>query len=133
MAYAGYLLKVNGVIIPNKYILMGSYKPTPHQETDLDSYLDGDGYLDRSVLPHDRTKIEFNTIPYMTLSDKMEMQTLLPTSRKKRIKLTVEYWDDENNSYDIGDFYVPPIEYIINDASDTDIIYDSLRIALIQY
>lgn len=133
MSYAGYLLKVNGVLFPNRYILMDSYESTPHQLTDLDSYIDGDGYLQRNVLPHARSKVSFSTCSKLTLQEKMEIQSIIPTSKTDRIRLHVEYWDDDTNTYQTGDFYVPDIKYPIHDANNDTIIYNSIIIEFIEY
>ncbi|MDF2906843.1 MAG: hypothetical protein K0R34_2164 [Herbinix sp.] len=132
-AYAGYLLKINGTVLPNKYILMDSYNSTPHQQSDIDSYEDGNGLLHRTVAPHTRSKPDFNTVPKLALAEKMALQEIIPTSATERIRLTVEYWDDDTNTYQTGDFYVPDITYPIHDAGATDIIYNSIRIAFIEY
>lgn len=133
MAYAGYLLKVNGKVFPNRWINKDAYKIAPHQESDIDSYTDGNGLLHRNVAPHDRTKVDFSTINKLTLAEKQQIQAIIPTSKTRRVKLALEYWDDDTNTYMTGDFYAPPIEYPIHDADDTDIVYNSIRIAFIEY
>ncbi len=129
MAFEGYLIKINGTAFPNSYILMDSYDSSPNQLMDDDSYTDGDGKLHRNVLPHTRSKLEFNTVPKLTLADKMAIQSFIPT----RVKLTVKYWNDESNTYKSGEFYVPDITFPIHDITATDIIYNSTRIAFIEY
>ena len=64
MAYAGYLIKVggaDGTVFPMKYIRVETYKCTPNQRIDQGSDSDATGTLHRTVLPHTRTKIEFET------------------------------------------------------------------------
>ena len=133
MTYTGYLLKVNGTVFPNKYILMDSYKVSPNQLTDLDSYTDGNGELIRNVLPHTRGKPDFSIVPFINLAEKIAIQAIIPCSPTERIKLTVEFWDDDINAYRTGDFYIPDIEYPVYDASATDIIYKSIRVAFVEY
>lgn len=128
MAFNGYLLKINGIIFPNKYIALDTYISIPNQQTDLDAYTDADGYLHRNVLPHTASKIEFNT-PLLDLAKKQSMQSLIPT----RVKLILEYWNDEENIYKIGNFYVPSISYSIYRTTEKDIIYNPIRIAFIEY
>lgn len=131
--YKGYLLKINGKVFPNRYILMDSYLPKPHQLTDLDSFVDADGYLNRNVMPHARSRIVFNTANKLTLDEKIEIQKILPTSKTGRIKLMLEYWSDDTNTYHTGDFYIPDIEYPMHDANSETIIYNSISIELIEY
>jgi CHASE2 domain-containing sensor protein len=129
MAFLGYLIKVGEVVLStNKYISHGSYISTPNQITDDDTYVDGDGLLHRSTVPHTRSKIEFNT-PYLRLADKIALQALLPS----RVELSVTYWNDEDNEYQTGKFYVPDITFEIYSTSDTDILYKPIRIAFIEY
>lgn len=128
MAFQGYLLKIEGSILPLRFIALDSYKATPNQIIDLDSYRDGSGVMNRSVLPNKPTKIEFNT-PAMTLAEKAEFQTYFPS----RTKLSVEYWNDESAEYNTADFYVPDIEYQIYQVIGNNIIYRPFRVALIGY
>lgn len=129
MAFEGWLLKFEGKTFPMKFIAHGSYNATPDQQQDEDSYSDGYGNLHRNVLPHTRTKIEWNTPDMLHLADKMEMQSYFPN----RITMMVEYWNDEKNVYTSGEFYVPDIKFPYYDISENDIRYSSIRIALIEY
>jgi len=133
MAFAGYLLKINGTVFPGTYILRDTWNTNPDQIQDDDSFIDGDGVLDRDILPHTRSKIEFSTVPYLNLNEKMAMQEILPTSRTERIRVTAQYWNDDTNEYKTGYFYIPDINYPIYDTTDTDILYNSIRVALIEY
>lgn len=128
MAYQGWLLKFDGREFPMKFIAHHSYDATPNQKQDEDSYQDSSGELHRNILPHTRTKIEFNT-PFMHLADKKEMQSYFPN----RELMTIDYWNDEANQYETGKFYVPDIKFPYYDASDTDIRYNPIRVAIIEY
>ena len=127
MAYNGFLIKV-GTNIIDRYIAHGSYKSIPNRMMDLDSYRDGDGVLRRKILPHTATTIEFLT-PCLHLSDKIALQSLLPS----RVKLTLKYWNDETNTYSTGDFYIPDVTYEIYSKTDSDIIYKPINYQFIQY
>lgn len=128
MDFDGWLIKVNGTIFPNNLISYSTYKSTPNQITDLDSYTDEDGLLHRNPLPHLSSKIEFETKP-MWLPQKKQIQKLIPT----RILLNVDYWNDEENQYNSGEFYVPDIIYPIIWLQYGSILYDKIRIAFIEY
>lgn len=128
MAFNGYLIKIGSIIISSKFIALNSYKSTPNQMTDLDSYTDSNGLLHRNVLPHKSTKIEFNTPP-LTLATKIELQSLLPT----RVKLSLTYWNDEENVYKTGDFYIPDITFEVSHHTANNIWYNPVRIAFIEY
>lgn len=126
--YKGWLLKFDGREFPMDFIAHASYNATPDQRQDEDSYQDGYGILHRNVLPHTRTKIEWST-PFMHLADKIRMQSYFPD----RVTMEVEYWNDERNAYVTGTFYVPDIQFPYYDASENDIRYNPIRIALIEY
>lgn len=133
MAFEGWLLKINGRLFPEKYIAHGSYSSTPNQQQDEDSNTDSLGGLVRNVLPHTRTKIEWTT-PMIHLAGKQEIQTFFPGSGG-RIEANVEYWNDEDNAYATGVFYLPDIQfkYYDMDPVNKDIRYQPIRIALIEY
>ena len=118
-AFKGYLLKINGREVPVKYI--ASYKSTPNQRQDQDSYQDVTGQLHREVLPHTRTKIELTT-KYLWLEDKIVFQSLFPNR-----------WNDEINNYSSGEFYIPDITYEVYRVEDMDMEYKPIRVALIEY
>ena len=126
MAFQGYLLKIGGKVLPNKYI--AKYKATPNQQQDQDSYQDSTGQLHREVLPHRRTKIDLTT-KYLWLEDKAVLQSFFGD----RIEVSVEYWNDETNEYATGRFYVPDIDFEIYRIRNNDIEYAPLRVALIEY
>jgi hypothetical protein len=128
MAFLGYLIKVGSNTIPLKYISLKSYKSTPNRQIDLDTYRDADGFLRRNILPHRATTIEFST-PYLHLSDKIALQSLLPS----RTKLTLTYWNDETNEYTSGNFYIPDVSYDIYQIDGDDIIYMPIAYKFIEY
>jgi len=126
----GYLLKLDGKIFPLNLMQPSTYTCTPNQILDEDSYTDGDGVLRRKILPHKRTKIEFNTPP-MLESNTTELRNLL----KNKDKVTAEYFNTGTGQYASGAFYIPDVEFIICKLyiEKKDILYDSIRIALIEY
>ena len=90
-------------------IRLETYKIAPDQRQEFDSYVDGDGVLQRpNVVSHTRSKIEFETT-YMTHA---EMRTILSniwSNLTDTLKLegTVEYYDIETDTYKTGTFYMP--------------------------
>lgn len=127
--YKGYLLKNTAVgIIPNSFLQANNYSCTPNQQSDKNTYTDDDGVLHRDILSHTATKIEFNTPP-IHLKDKIEFQKYFPS----RTKVELEYWNDETNDYETGTFYVPSISFAYYMITETDIIYNPIRVAFIEY
>lgn len=129
--FEGWLLKVNGIEFPTKYIRADTYKVTPDQETDLDDYTDNDGVFHRNVLPAKATKIEFNIVPCW-LQDMVIVRSILPNARTE---VNIEYWNDYTLSYQAGKAYIPDIlySYHILDKNRKNIQYSETRVAFIEY
>ena len=135
MAFEGYLMKSFGTIFPHKYIQISTYQTTPSQRQDLDSYQDSKGNLHRTVVPHDRSKIVFKTMDNLKLAEKQEIQAFFNgamTNARER-KITLTYWNDEDNIYQTGSFYIPDVTYPIKRIMGNDIVYDSVEYHLIEY
>lgn len=127
--YKGYLLRNTAVgIIPNSFLQANNYSCTPNQQSDRNTYVGEDGKLNRDVLPHTSSKIGFNTPP-LHLDDKIAFQKYFPS----RTNVELEYWNDETNDYEIGTFYVPSIEFSYYRISESDIMYNPIRVAFIEY
>lgn len=129
--FEGWLLKVNGVEFPAKYIRADTYTITPDQETDLDDYTDNDGIFHRNVLPAKATKIEFNIIP-VRLAQLQEIFQVIP---KEDDDITIEYWNPRRFQYQSGKAYVPDISfepYMVYKGTK-DILYKETRVAFIEY
>lgn len=125
--FQGYLLEVNGRVLPNKFIQ--TYKVTPDQRQDKDSYQDMTGVLHREVLPHTRSKIDLTT-KYFWLKDKEEFASYFLPDRET---VSVRYWNDERHEYITGTFYVPDIEYQVYRIKEDDVEYFPIRVAFIEY
>lgn len=132
MAYQGYLIKVGNTVFPMKYIRAETYKCTPNQRIDQDSDSDATGVLHRNVLPHTRTKIEFETPQMLRGADVLAISTLLGLSGSRR-DVTITYWDHESQSYKTGKCYVPDISYQLMRNTGDDLVYMPIRYAFIEY
>ena len=91
------------------------------------------GRLIRDTLPHKRTTVKFTT-HMMNLDDKINFQNIIARGLVNELKRehSVEYWNDETNSYYTGVFYIPDVEYTIQDASATDIMYNPITVEIIE-
>ena len=109
MAYNGYMLKIGNYTFPMDKIRMETYKIAPDQRQEFDSYVDGNGEVQRpNVVNHTRSKIEFET-PYMSTR---EMRIILDNiwanlTNVLKLECNVEYYDIETDSYKTGHFYMP--------------------------
>ena len=131
--YDGYLLKIGSWTFPHRYIQVGTYKCTPNQHMDLDSNRNTLGDLNRGVMLHTKTKIEFKTTPMqmdeqITLMGNM-MAAWIAAGAELEQECDVEYYNPRTNTYDTAHVYFPDIPWEINDANATNIYYGPTRIA----
>ena len=139
MAYAGYLIKLggsSGTALPMKFIGLESYTSTPNQRLESKAARAVTGILHRTTCSHTATKIEFET-PYLNNKEVAELNSLLSnhfTSAIER-KITIQYYDQESDSYSTVTCYMPDVKYVI-DHIDPDtqlVIYKPIRYAFIEY
>ena len=139
MAYAGYLIKVGAWTFPLKYLRYDTYKITPNQRIDLDSTVTTAGYLWRQVLPHTRTKVEFD-MPLMTMADQVYIMSNLRAAwaangTSLQRECVVSYYDMETDSYKSMTCYMPDIDWKIRNVDNEppyQINYDETRLAFIE-
>ena len=135
-SFEGWLLKYGSKIVPNKYLAYDDYTATPNQRTEVEAYRDLNNLLHRDTSPNFKTKIDFNTRP-LYLAEKIDLQSTFASGLVNRAqrKYNVTYWDDEQNTYRTGVFYMPDVDYkIINvDKETKNILYNKMRFALIEY
>lgn len=132
--FQGWMLKFGSQVLPNKFLAYDDYSATPNQRTEIEAYRDLNNLLHRDTSPNFKTKIDFNTRP-MWLPDKVEMQSVFAAGLVNRTqrKYNVTYWDDEQNTYRTGVFYMPDIEYKPIRVVGNNILYNKMRFALIEY
>lgn len=139
MAYSGYLIKFggsNGQLLPEGIIL--SYSSKPNQRLDLSAERDNTGYLHRYTLANGKTAIKFS-VHMLHLAEKIALQNAINAAINVsggdavERKGFIQYWDDENNEYKTGWFYIPDVEYIVMDFDSNDIIYEPIEFELIEY
>ena len=141
MAFDGYLLKIgtgaSAVEFPMKYIVAESYKSTPNQRMEKKANRNGRGVLIRVTLPHMPYKVEFNTVENLTNTQVGEINALISShyTVPQERKLSITYYDNENDTYKTAFVYCPDVEYNIKriDKEHNKIIYNSLRYAFIEY
>ena len=132
MVYSGYLVKVNGTQIPNKYIQLTTYAITPNQRMESEAERDTTGALHRTTCEHTATKIEFNT-PYIKGIDVAQLNQILGIANNLPRDVSVEYFDPETQSYKPADCYVADLQYTIYSEQNGDLLYAPIRYAFIEY
>ena len=135
MAFAGYLMKFtqNNEIVPYKF--MQTFKSTPNQRTDMDSYTDANGELHRNALEHTSTKTEWTTPP-LHITDWEQLMALFNRNYINALerKVPVEYYNFEDCDYKTGYFYVPDFTIeVLLDKGNNDLLLNSVRFAIIEY
>lgn len=134
MAYAGYLIKVGTYTIPLSIMRAETYTVFM-SITDLDSYVDANGYLHRNALDHIANKVEFETIPLMdntqfaTLMNNLYAQMIETKERKASVTCYIPEIDD----YVTQDMYMPDIKPTLYYADNSKIQYNQVRLAFIGY
>ena len=131
--FEGWLLKINGVEFPTKYIRADTYTVTPDQETDLDDYTDNNGVFHRNILPAKATKIEFST-PTMWMQDMAQVLAVIPDNDDDN-SITIEYWNPRKMQYQSGTAYIPDVEWVpyMIDKRTNNIMFNETRFAFIEY
>lgn len=107
MAFAGYYIKVNGTTFPNSLLAPEGYSNTPNIRIDKNSYRNGRGALNRTILPEKPSNLKIKTVDWLTLGQKIIIQAFFIP----RDVITIQYWNDETNNYETARFYVPEVEY----------------------
>lgn len=139
MAFSGYLIKLKGGTVqelPMEYISIESYNCTPDQRMESKATRATTGLLHRTTVEHKPVKIEFETPP-MTNSDIATLNALIQghfTDSLQR-KLTIEFYNNETDSYRDATVYMPDTHYTINriDKATNTIYYNKVRYAFIEY
>ncbi len=139
MAYNGYLIKLggsSGVVLPLRYISLGSYKSTPNQRMESKATRSVTGLLHRTTMEHKATKIEFET-PYIDNNDLRTLNNMIHNAFTNSLerKLTINYYDQETDSYRDAICYMPDVNYSIAriDSNTNTVYYNSVRYAFIEY
>lgn len=133
MSFAGYLLKVNGTILPTKFIKLATYDVTPNQRIETSADRSAGGVLVRDTVSHTPSKIEFQT-PHMYEDDVQTLMGILSigTGNLQR-DVSLQYFCPDTQSYQSGTFYVPDTKFSIYRIDNGRLVYQPIRIAFIEY
>lgn len=134
--FLGYLLKFGDIPLSNEFILADGWNATPNHRLEQEAYRNENADLIRITSPNHKTEIQI-TLPKMNLAKKKRLQAIInaATIDKDQRKVEVTYWNDEEEKYKTGEFYLPDIKYNIHTVNEDarDIEYKSMQIKLIQY
>ena len=132
--FLGYLLKCNNNT-DNSWLLASSYKSTPNQREEIKAIRDENTRdLTRVTAEGTKTVIQFQTLP-VDLAGKKKIQKFFNDAMTDKLqrKVTVTYWNDQDNDYKTSSFYLPDIEFNIDYIDETNIYYSPLTFKLIEY
>lgn len=121
---------------PMKYINETSWDTTPNQREEIKAYRnENNRNLTRVTAGGRKTSINFKTRPNLLLKDKIAIQKFFTDNEnnKAQRRVTLRYWNDEENKYDTGDFYRTDTKFTIKKITDDTIIYDAIEIQLVEY
>lgn len=136
--WRGYLLKAvsTGQIFPDTYINWASYSSSPNHREEIKAYRDENTRdLTRITAAGKKTSIQFTTREKLHLDEKIAIQSFFTSAESdaSQRRITLEFWNDEDNDYKTGEFYRPNLEFKMRKISDSDIIYEALTIDLVEY
>lgn len=136
--FQGWLLKVGSdmTLVPTDMIKAETYKVSPNQRMEETAERDSTGVLWRETVPNMPPKIEFNTpAAYDTDVNALNAIFRAAYSNEQERKLTVAFYDPEENVYKSWECYMPNIDFPIRtiDIDAKTIFYDEIRYAFIGY
>lgn len=119
--------------LPINFIRYDTYTATPDQKTDIDSGMDSIGFLHRNVLPHKRTKIEFQLKKMTNAQWKSIYSKIQSRFLSEHEDLNVEFYNTKTDEYRTGHFYLVEPEMYIERIEGSIVHLEETRIALIEY
>lgn len=131
--YKGYLLKFGDTVFPHKYLAQNP-KFTPNQRTEAEAYRDANNDLHRITINNHKSKLEITTLD-LDLDEKLEVETAMKRGLMNEVerKYTIEFWNDEENTYNQGDFYMTDTDYSPRKITDSTIFYDPITYTFVEY
>lgn len=136
--WAGYFLKAtaNGAIFPNEYINYNSWDSNPNNREEVKAYRDENTRdLTRVTAAGKKSALQFQTRDNLHLIDKIAVQTFFTSAESdaSQRKISLQYWNDEENTYKTGVFYRANTHFKIKKVTADDIVYQPVTIDLIEY
>jgi hypothetical protein len=129
MSFEGNYIYVSNTAFPNSLLAFEGYSNTPCIRIDKNSYRDGKGKLHRTILPEKPSTISIKTIDGFSYGQKLIMKAFFIP----RDLITIKYWNDETDDYEIAQFYVPEIKYTHKYQKNGVPYYNALEIEFIAY
>lgn len=131
--YEGYQIKVGELKLPIpdgelKSIFVPDSYNFNREKRLIAEWQDANGKFHHETYPEEKTTISF------TIKERsMEQQALLRPLLSQRNNIEAEYWDDINEGYKKGLFFIDKIDSISSIATEDKIYYGELDVTLTEY
>ena len=114
---------------------MDTYKCTPDQRQDVDSYRDLNQDLHRNVSPHYKSIVQFSTRAGLSETSLRTLIDLIQNnfSDTHERKAHIEYFNTDTGGYSSGDFYMVQPNYQIIRVEGNEVFYNTMEIKFIEY
>ena len=137
MAFNGTLLKLGGEVFPMRWIEYDTYKVVPNRRQDLNPFRNANGVLQRNVVAHEPTTIDFS-LRSMYNKDIASVMSFIRSkyTNVKEKKLIIQYYDPEYDNYNDGSFYLDPnVEFPIKtiNIEKKVIKYGQIKLSFVGY
>ena len=122
----------------DKYIEASSLIISPDQMQDLDSYVNANGVLKRTVMPYTRSKAEGNIVhceenKMDKVMEILEKGTKVKDGIAAENKVRIRFYNPKKRDYSFAWAYFPDISYTVYTTYDGYPVYTPTRIAFITY
>ena len=129
-----HLIKFGDTWLPEELLMSDGWQPVPNQRTELQAFRDANINLHRVTSANYKTSLTITLTP-MNKTDKERVQAIIKSGMVNEIerKVLVTYWNDEDNQYKTGYFYIPDISFQTLGFFGGERWYKSVTIQLIEY
>lgn len=128
MSYAGYRLKIEGIILPNEFITRGSYSVNSEAKRVIKKWTDAN-QIDHVTYAAERR----STITFRLRQHNLTEHLQIAAAVKKRSDINIEYYNDSTGEYSTGIFDCGDVIFPHLNATKNDIIYAAVSVTFTEY
>lgn len=128
MAYNGYLIKINTIELPNRYIDRSSWMITPIARRVVESFYDVDGRYHEYLSDHQQTKIQFKIREHSEAE-----HSIIAAFLQERYRVRVTYYNDLTEEYGFGNFRISDPVFTHKKTFDDTVWYEETQITMTEY
>ena len=127
MAYLGYRLKINGVVVPDVIMQRGSWSAKLERRL-ISSWTDAGGKLHESYYPDKKVSIKFSLREHNIVDHESYI-----TYFTNKDHVAIVAWIDDTATYETVDCKINDIEWTHRVATNNDIWYNPADIEIMEY